>query len=50
MKPIDKYVPEKWVGDTDTIGYIMFIALYGAPDMYHHDKYGEHVSTWGVIL
>lgn len=35
MKPIDKYVPEKWVGE---------------PDMYHHDKYGEHVSTWDVIL
>lgn len=50
MELIDKYLPEKWRGHTDCLGYALWAALNEAPDMYHHEKYGEHVEEWGVIL
>lgn len=34
----------------DCIGYVLFAALHGEPDMYHFNRYGEHVNEWETIL
>jgi hypothetical protein len=47
---IDLYLPEKWRGNTDCLGYVMWCVLNEQPDMYHFDTYGEHVEEWNVIL
>lgn len=47
---MEKYLPEKWRGDTHTLGFVLWVGLYGYPDMYHHDTYGEHVCEWNTIL
>jgi hypothetical protein len=49
---LNKYYPPKWQTkeDRNTIGWCLWRALMGEPDLYHHEKYGEHVSTWDEVM
>ena len=50
MNWTEKYAPKEWKGDTDTKGFILWLAIYGDLDLYHHEKYGEHVCTWNEVM